>query len=206
MFEAVSGRLEATNQESVAGPCFGSWDWGFCLLLLPHPPFSWHVHHLPTCLTVLANSPVCRGLQSSSASCVKTEGCFQSQNLELWGLADVPQSGSRVLTRGMEPACWVRGQRGIRVLHQMLQLFHHAVPTVTMRLEQPQLETDATGRKGLVALGVKWALQEGRWEGKLKTMSWSTDFKLPAICYLRPSHVFKDEFKGLSLSPSQSKW
>lgn len=117
--------LEPMNQASMAGP--SRLEFLFCFFSC-----SWRVHHLPTFLTVLANPPVCRVLQSSSASRVKTSGCFQSQNLELWGLAHIPQSGSWVLTRGTEPASGARGHRGSTVLHQTLQIFHHMA--LTMRL------------------------------------------------------------------------
>lgn len=54
MFQAVSGRLEAMNQESVAGPCCGSPGWGVCLFSLflacASPSYLPDRHSEPTCV------------------------------------------------------------------------------------------------------------------------------------------------------------
>lgn len=135
----------------------------------------------------------------SEPTCVQSSPeffCFPCKDLSLLSKPESGALGTGTRSpvrqpsshRGTEPASRATVHRGSRDLHQTLQIFHQVA--VTTRLQQPQLETDATGRKGLVALGVKVPLQEGRWERKLKTVSRGTEFKLPAAYYQRPSHIF----------------
>lgn len=118
---------------------------------------SWPVYHLPTFLTVLVKPPVCGVLHDSSASQVKPHRLLSKSESRALGTGKCspvrqpcPYAGAQGQLVGAQ------GHRGSTGLHQMPKVFHHFA--LTIRLEQPELKTDATGQKELVALGVKLPL------------------------------------------------